>query len=315
MWAYIFRRVMQAFIFAFIISLLIFSMIHMVPGDPVLTILGDEGASQEKIQALRQSLNLDRPLPVQFVDWLGGAVRGDLGTSLISGRRITPDILRRLPRTFELIFAAVSLSLLVGIPLGIFAAVRRDRPADWIVSVASMLGLSTPVFVTGTLMILVFSLKLQWFPSTGYVAFGEAPLAHLQRLILPSVSLATTTSAIVMRMMRSSVLEIISLDYVRTSRAKGLAQAVTLYKHVLRNAVIPVVAIVGVQITTLIGGTVLIEYIFNWPGLSSMLITAISQRDYPTVQGIVLVIAIIVIFVNLLVDLSYGLLDPRVRYS
>lgn len=313
--SYIIRRVFQAFIFAFVISLLIFNMIHLVPGDPVLTILGDEGASQEKIQALRQALKLDRPLPVQFADWLGGAVRGDLGKSLISGRSIMPDILKRLPRTLELIFVAVALSLLVGIPLGIFAAVRRDRVADWLVSVTAMLGLSTPVFVTGTLLILAFSLKLQWFPSTGYVAFQDDPFAHLQRLTLPSISLATTTSAIVMRMMRSSVLEVISLDYVRTSRAKGLAQAVTLYKHVLRNAIIPVIAIVGVQVSTLIGGTVLIEFIFNWPGLSSMLITAISQRDYPTVQGVVLVIAVFVIFVNLLVDLSYGLLDPRVRYS
>lgn len=315
MGSYIARRLLQAVIFAFIISLLIFSMIHMVPGDPVLTILGDEGASQEKIEALRRTLKLDRPLPVQFADWLGGAVRGDLGESLISGRSIMPDILRRLPRTLELIFVAVTLSLLVGIPLGIFAAVRRNRFADWLISVVAMLGLSTPVFVTGTLMILAFSLQLRWFPSTGFVAFAEDPLAHLQRLTLPSISLATTTSAIVMRMMRSSVLEVLNLDYVRTSRAKGLAQAVTLYKHVLRNAVIPVIAIVGVQVSTLIGGTVLIEFIFNWPGLSSMLITAISQRDYPTVQGVVLVIAVLVILINLLVDLSYGLLDPRVRYS
>ena len=315
MGSYIARRLLQAVIFAFIISLLIFSMIHMVPGDPVLTILGDEGASQEKIEALRRTLKLDRPLPVQFADWLGGAVRGDLGESLISGRSIMPDILRRLPRTLELIFVAVTLSLLVGIPLGIFAAVRRNRFADWLISVVAMLGLSTPVFVTGTLMILAFSLQLRWFPSTGFVSFAEDPLAHLQRLTLPSVSLATTTSAIVMRMMRSSVLEVLNLDYIRTSRAKGLARAVTLYKHVLRNAVIPVIAIVGVQVSTLIGGTVLIEFIFNWPGLSSMLITAISQRDYPTVQGVVLVIAVLVILINLLVDLSYGLLDPRVRYS
>ncbi|MCA9836542.1 MAG: ABC transporter permease [Trueperaceae bacterium] len=315
MWSYILRRVLQALVFIFLISVLIFSMIHIVPGDPVLTILGDEGASQEKIQALRTALKLDRPLPVQFFDWIGAVVRGDLGESLISGRSITPDILTRLPRTFELIFLAIILSLLVGIPLGILAAVRRNHALDWLISLSAMLGLSTPVFVTGTLLTLLFSLRLQWFPSTGYVSFQEDPLAHLQRLILPSISLATTTSAIVMRMMRSSVLEVISLDYIRTSRAKGLNQAVTLYKHVLRNAVIPVVAIIGVQVSTLIGGTVLIEYIFNWPGLSSMLIKAISQRDYPTVQGVVLFISSLVIFINLLVDLSYGMLDPRVRYT
>lgn len=315
MWGYVVRRVGQTVVFAGLISVLIFSMIHAVPGDPVLTILGDEGASQEKIEALRRTLRLDRPLPVQYADWLGDALQGDLGESLISGRSIAEDVAKRLPRTFELIIVAVVLSLAVGIPAGIFAAVRRDRVGDWVVSMVAMLGLSTPVFVTGTLMILAFSLELRWFPSTGYVSFSEDPLAHLQRLVLPSVSLATTTSAIVMRMMRSSVLEIVSLDYIRTSRAKGLAERVTLFKHVLRNAIIPVIAIVGVQVSTLIGGTVLIEFIFNWPGLSSMLITAIAQRDYPTVQGVVLVIALLVLLINLLVDLSYSLFDPRVRYT
>lgn len=310
---FVLQRLVQTVVFAFLIAVLVFSMIHLVPGDPALVILGDQGASPERVAALRERLGLDRSLPVQFISWLGSVARGDLGTSLISSRPVSVDIGLRFPRTLELIASSIVFSLVVGLPLGILAAIHVNRPIDILLSAMATLGLAVPVFVTGTLMVLLFSLQLDWFPASGFRSFYEDASGHLSRLVLPAVSLSTVTIAIIVRMARSSMLEVLSLDFMRTARAKGIHGSTLLVRHGLRNAIIPVIAVVGVQISSLVGGTVLIEFIFNWPGLSSMLITGIAQRDYPIVQGVVLVISIFVLLTNMLVDLSYGMVDPRIR--
>ncbi len=315
MLAYTLRRLAQAVALVLVVATLVALFIHLIPGDPVYVILGENNVTPERVAAVRAELGLDRPIPVQFAGWLGGVARGDFGDSLTSRRPIGGDLALRLPRTLELILVSTFLSVAVGIPAGIVAATSRNRPPDLLVSTLALVGVSAPVFVVGTLLLLVFGVRWGILPATGYVAFGEDPLRHVQHLILPSVTLATLETAVVLRMTRSSMLEVLSEDYVRTARAKGLGGRVILYGHALRNALIPVLTIIGVQIGSSLGGTVLVELIFNWPGLSSYLVTGITQRDYPVVQAVVLVIATLFILLNLLTDLVYAVVDPRIRYG
>ena len=315
MLAYTLRRLAQAVALVLVVATLVAVFIHLIPGDPVYVILGENNVTPERVAAVRAELGLDRPIPVQYADWLGRVARGDFGDSLTSRRPIGGDLLLRLPRTLELILVSTLLSVAVGIPLGVVAATYRNRLPDLFVSTVALVGVSAPVFVVGTLLLLVFGVRWGILPATGYVAFGEDPLGHLQHLILPSVTLATLETAVVLRMTRSSMLEVLAEDYVRTARAKGLDGQVILYGHALRNALIPVLTIIGVQIGSSLGGTVLVELIFNWPGLSSYLVTGINQRDYPVVQAVVLVIAALFILLNLLTDLIYAVVDPRIRYG
>jgi peptide/nickel transport system permease protein len=315
MTAYVIRRLIQSLILVYIVATLVAIFIHFIPGDPAYVILGETNVTPQRVEAVRESLGLNRPIWEQYTDWLGGAWRGDFGASLTSKREIAPDIAKRLPRTFELILTSTALSVLIGIPAGVIAANYRNRMPDLLVSTLALIGVSSPVFVIGTLLVLLFGVKFSILPATGFVELTRDPIDHVKRLILPSVTLAILMSAIVLRMTRSSLLEVLGEDYVRTARAKGLTERTTLYAHALRNAMVPVVTIVGLEMGSLLGGSVLVEYIFNWPGLSTYLITAINQRDYPVVQAVVLVIATLFVLLNLLTDLLYAVIDPRIRYG
>lgn len=295
---------------------LVFTFLHVLPGDPVLVILGSERSPEpEQVEAVRHELGLDRPLGQQYLDWLGKFSRFDLGDSLVDQEPIARSVAERLPRTLELVLLATVLSVVVAVPMGVVAALKRNRAPDWILSTLAATGISMPVYVVATLLVLLFGIQLHWLPTGGYTALEDAPAKHALQVILPAITLAFGLGATIARMTRSAVLEVLHQDYVRTARAKGVAERKVIYRHALRNALIPVVTVIGVQVGTLIGGTVLVEYIFNWPGLSTLLITAISRRDYPMVQGVILVTSSLLILINLVVDLLYGLLDPRVRYS
>jgi peptide/nickel transport system permease protein len=241
--------------------------------------------------------------------------RGDLGTSLVDDRPVVTDLANRLPRTLQLVVPATLVSLALGIPLGMFAARRRGRLADPAASTVALVGFSMPVFVVGMLLVLLFSLSLGWLPPTGYVPFGEDPGGFLRHLVLPVLALAVAPLATTMRMTRSSFLEQTSLEYVRTARAKGLGEGAVAWRHILRNALLPVVTVVGLQVGSMFAGAVLVEYIFSWPGLNALLLGSLGTRDYPMIQGVVLLAAVLFVAVNLLTDLCYAVVNPRIRYG
>jgi len=311
---YLARRLVYLVVQVILVATAVFMLLRLVPGDPARAVVG-ETATEEQVQVMRQRLGIDRPLYEQYVVWLGGVLRGDLGKSIINGDSIGGQVAQRIGNTFELTIVSTLVALLIGIPLGILAAVKANRLPDFAVSTIAMLGLSLPGFVVGTVLLLVFGLLLRWLPQQQFVTFAVSPGQHIQLIILPVVTLAASTSAVMMRITRASMLEVVRQDYVRTARAKGLPNGVVLFRHALRNALNPVVSLVGLELAVLLGGTVIVETIFGWPGLSSLLLAGVRSRDYPTVQGVVLVIAILTILINLAVDLVYGLLDPRIRYS
>lgn len=312
---YILRRLIQAGLLVFVVATIVAVFVHFIPGDPVYVILGDQDITPERADALRAELGLDRPIYEQYVSWIAGVVQGDFGDSIISKRPVRDDMAKRIPRTLELGIASVLISVVLGLPLGVVAANYRNRLPDVLVTSFSVLGLSIPVFVIGPILVLVASLKLGILPASGYIEFGRDPSGHLQRLLLPAVTLGVLSSATIIRMTRSSMLEVLGEDYVRTARAKGVAERNVLFVHALRNALIPVVTVLGLQMGTLLGSSVIVEFIFNWPGVSTYLITAINNRDYPVIQAVVFVIALIFILVNLLTDLAYAWLDPRIKYG
>jgi peptide/nickel transport system permease protein len=297
-----------------LVATIVFLMMRLVPGDPARAILG-ETASEEQVETMRGKLGLSDPLIVQYTSWLGGMVQGDFGDSIISGRSIAGDIQDRIWRTLELIAISIVASLIIAIPLGTIAAVRANRLADYLLSTLAMVGLSVPGFVVGTLLLVTFTLSFQILPQRAFVSWAEDPVAHMKLLILPSVTLTLSNAAVILRMMRSSMLEVVRQDYVRTARAKGVKERRVIQGHALRNAINPVVSIVGLEASTLLGGMVIVEQIFNWPGLSSLLISGVQSRDYPVVQGVVLIIAVLTIVINVIVDITYGILDPRIRLS
>lgn len=299
----------------FVVATIVFLAIHIAPGDPAYVILGENQVTEERVAAVRDELGLNRPLHEQYIEWLGNVARGDFGESLINSRPIGPDLVVRIPRTLELGLSSLIISIIVGIPLGVIAANYRNRWPDVIVTSFSVLGLSIPIFVIGPLLILFLALYIGILPTSGYVPLGEDPVRHLSRLTLPAISLGILSAATIIRMTRSSMLEVLGEDYVRTARAKGVKENSVHMVHALRNALIPVVAIIGLQMGTLLGSSVLVEQIFNWPGLSTYLLTGINQRDYPVVQAVVLIIAVTFIMINLLTDLTYALLDPRIKYE
>jgi peptide/nickel transport system permease protein len=313
MHAYLMRRVAAALVLAAAVVTIVFLLVRLVPGDVVLVMLGDTDAPPEKVAAMRHALGLDRPLGVQYLTWLGGVARGDFGRSILSGRPIVADLAARAPRSLELAAAALLLGVALGIPLGSVAARGRGGPLDLLVGGIAILGLTFPSFVVGSVFVLLFGLVLHWLPATGYIDFTSDPLGHVRHLTLPAVTLALSIIPVLLRMTRSSVLDTLSMDFVRTARAKGLGEAVILVRHVLQNSLIPVVTVIGLQAGTLLGRIVLVEYIFNWPGLSTLLLSGVLQRDYPVVQAVVLVVAVAFVFINLLVDLTYGMIDPRIR--
>ena len=317
MWKYLLRRTGASLVLLFVVATILFFSIHLLPGDPVLLILGGDTAqpTPEQIATVRAKLGLDRPLWLQYLTWLQRVTRGDLGRSLVDDRLVARDLANRLPRTLQLVIPATLLATAAGVSLGMFAARRRARLADPIASSTALMGFSMPVFVVGMLLVAVFSITLGWLPPTGYVSFGEDAAGFLRHLILPTLALSAAPIAITMRMTRSSFLEQASLDYVRTARAKGLPEPAVAWRHVLRNALLPVVTVVGLQIGGMFAGAVLVEYIFSWPGLNTLLLNSISTRDYPIIQGVVLLAAALFVFVNLITDLCYALINPRIRYE
>ncbi len=324
---YVVRRMLQTLIVLFGVLLLTFVLVHLIPGDPALVILGTD-ATPEEVVRLRGLLGLDQPLPIQFVNYIGRVARGDFGDSIFQHEPVMKLIMERLPATIELTLAAMLIATLVGGITGIISATRPYSWFDSISSVFALAGVAMPVFWLGMLAILLFSLTLNWLPSFGRGEGVFPSLAHLfttgdfeplvdsiRHLILPAFVLGAFSMAIISRLMRSSMLEVANLDYIRTARAKGLAEKTVITRHALRNALIPVVTVLGLQVGVLLGGAVIAETIFAWPGVGRLLINAISQRDYPLVQALVFIIALMVSLVNLGVDLLYGWLNPRVSAS
>jgi peptide/nickel transport system permease protein len=298
------------------VSLLVFSMVRLIPGDIVDLLIGPELYVGADYRAeLRAKYGLDQPIYVQYVRWVGEIVRGNFGASLRNNEPVIGTILRRLPITVELALLSVALSAIVAIPLGVVSAVRRNSTTDFVARLLAMVGLSVPNFWLAAMLLLISSVLFRWQPSLRLVPLWEDPLTNLSQLLMPTVSLSLALMAIVMRMTRSSMLEVLRQDYIQTARAKGLLPRVILVRHALKNAFIPVITILGVQLGALLGGTVLIEVIFGLPGIGRLLIDAINTRDYPMLQGTVLFIAVAFVMVNLLVDLLYAYLDPRIRYS
>ncbi len=311
---YLIRRLIYLAFQALAVATVVFLLLRLVPGDPVRATLG-QTATPEQVAEVRGQLGLDQPLIQQYGEWMGNLVRGDLGTAITSARPVSLDVGLRIGNTLELIVLSTVVALAVGIPLGVIAALRSNKVTDYALGSLAMLGLSLPSFVVGTVLLLIFALWLGWLPESRYVPWGESPVGHLRTVVLPVLTLAAPFAAVVMRMTRSSMLEVVRKDYVRTARAKGLGSWAITMRHALRNALVPVLSISGLEVVSLFGNTVLVEIIFSWPGLSSLLFDGVTQRDYPVVQGVVLVIAALVMLVNLIVDVTYGVLDPRIRNS
>ncbi|MHB8620615.1 MAG: ABC transporter permease [Chloroflexota bacterium] len=296
------------------ISIFTFLLIHLIPGDLVTVLVGlDLGAGPHAAEQIRAALHLNDPLPIQYAKWLWGVLHGHLGASLILGFPVGAQILAHLPVSFELAFMAITFSLLFGVPMGVVAARTRNRGPDLAVKLFSLLGLSTPEFFLGTIMILLASLYLPWVHTFGYVPLTQSVLGNLQTMIFPAVTLGFALSAIVMRYTRSSMLEVLHEQYVVAARAKGLSRRAVLFRHALRNALIPITTVAGLNGAYLIGGTVVVEKVFALPGVGLLLLNAIYQRDYTMVQGAVLVLTTLVVAINIIVDLLYYLIDPRIR--
>jgi peptide/nickel transport system permease protein len=314
---YLVRRVLISLGLIYVVTTLLFLVLHVVPGDPAELLLSGGGVapSPESVAELRDRLGLNDPLWKQYVAHLARLAHGDLGNSFQDDHPVNDEIARRLPRTLELIVAASILAIVLGLPLGTLAAVRRGRATDQLLSSLASFNLSVPVFVTGTILVLIFAQKLRWVPAGGYAPFAANPLQHLVFLMMPAFAISVGLAAVVFRMARAAVLDTLERDWVRTARAKGLPPRQVLIRHVVRNALTPVVTVLGLHMGSLLGGTVLVEYVFNWPGVSSLLVRAVEQRDYPEVLGVVLVVSFLFILLNLVVDLMYALLDPRVRHA
>jgi peptide/nickel transport system permease protein len=310
--AYIARRLLQALPTLFLSSILVFLIIRLVPGDPARMMVGFD-APQEEVEAVRRSLGLDQSLPVQYVRWLGQIVRGDLGVSLINKFPVGDLVLAKLPATIELAVAAFVVSILVSIPLGVFAAVSAGRWPDYVVSLVSAAYLGTPNFWVGLLYILAFSIAFPILPPSGRVSFFEDPIAAMQHLVLPTLTLALPVAMVQTRFIRASVLEVLNQDYIRTARAKGLRERTVLRRHNFQNALIPIITVFGIQFGNLLGGAVIIESLFAWPGVGRMLVESINNRDYAITQAGLLYLVGIFLLINLAVDVLYGFIDPRIR--
>lgn len=303
---YIIRRLLITLLVLFVITIIIFVMVRLIPGDPAIVMSGQD-ATKEQIELVRARLGLDKHPVEQYFIFAGNLLQGDMGVSTRTGLPVTKEIMHRLPNTVLLATAAMLIAIVLGISAGIVAGIKQYSIFDYSSMLLALFGLSMPVFWLGLMLMLLFSIKLGWFPATGADTW--------RHLILPAFTLGVASTAIIARMTRSSMLEVIRLDYVRTARAKGLTERLVILRHALKNALIPVVTVIGLQMGILLGGTVLTEIVFAWPGIGRLLVEAILARDYPVVQGVVLVIATMFILANLVVDIIYVYLDPRIRYQ
>lgn len=311
---YTFKRLLAVIPILLGITAVSYFLTRTIPGDLVAVMLGTN-TDPEVAAQLRHKLNLDRPILEGYVVWLGQLLRGNLGESLRSGRPIGEDMGTRYGRTAQLTLAAMVLALVTAIPLGILAALRRNRTVDQAISSTALLGVSTPDFWLAFLLILVFAVWLRWLPPAGYASPLEKPWLFLRLLLLPALTLGFQVTGILTRFTRSAMLEVLSQDFIRTARSKGVGERTVMYKHALRNALVPITTVIGLNIGFLLGGTVIVETIFGWPGVGSLAVTAINQRDYPVVQATVMLFAFTFVIVNLVVDLLYGVIDPRIRYG
>ncbi len=297
-----------------LVSLIVFFLIRLTPGDPALMMLGEE-ANPTALAALRHELGLDQPLPLQYASWLSRVVRGDLGRSVRTNQPVVEAIVQRLPATVELTFLAMLLSLSIAIPTGIISATRRNSASDLVSTTLALLGVSMPNFFLAILLIFIFSLYLRLLPPIGFTPITQDLGANLKSMILPSITLGLASAATVARLTRSSLLEVLGQEYIRTARAKGLGERMVIIGHALKNALIPVVTIIGLQIGVLLGGAFITETIFVLPGVGKLAVDSIFQRDFPILQGVVLFLSFVFLFMNLVVDVLYGFLDPRIRYG
>lgn len=307
MWQYVLKRLLGAIVTILGVLTIVFLLLRFIPGDPARLVAGLT-ASPEEVEAARERLGLNQPLPIQYGIFIGNIFRGDFGTSLFTRRPVMQDIVARLPYTFQLALVTMVLTTVLGIPLGILAATHEKTWVDHVISVGSLLGISLPSYALGLLLIVVFAVNLKWLPAAGA---GEG----IRSIILPAFTLSLIFLAVITRITRGSMLEALRQDYVRTARAKGLPNHQVLTRHALRNALLPVVTILGLQFGGLMSGAVLTETVFGWPGLGLLLTDSIFNRDYPMVEGLVLFIAVIFVFVNLAVDLLYAAIDPRIHYG
>ena len=311
---YFARRVLSTIPILVLVGLITFLLIHLTPGDPAAVVAGDN-ASQEAIEAARHRLGLDQPFRVQFWRWLHGVVTGDLGTSFTSGRPVVALIFDRLPITLSLTAGSTLVGLGIAVPLGVLAAIRRGTWIDRITILTTSMGIAAPEFFIGLLLVLVVALNWGWLPATGYIPFADDPVEWFLRLILPSVTLGLGVAAELARQVRGAMIDVLSRDYIQTARAKGLSAFSVVVKHGLKNAAIPVVTVLGLQIRRLLGGAVIVEQIFAMNGVGSLAVRAVFLRDLPVLLGVALITAVVVLFVNLLVDMSYSYFDPKVRQA
>jgi peptide/nickel transport system permease protein len=311
---YILKRLTSMVPVLILVSVVIFSLIHLTPGDPVVAMLGEEATPAAR-EALRHQLGLDQPLPVQYVVWLTRVLGGDLGRSIRTNQPVAEAIGERLPVTIELAVVAMVISLTIAIPAGIIAATRRGSAADIGSTVFSLLGVSMPGFLLAVFLVYIFSLQLRWLPPIGYTSPLQDVGGNLKGMLMPAITLGAFAAAAVARLMRSTLLEVLGQDYIRTAWAKGLRESSVIQRHAEKNALIPVVTVVGLQLGNLLGSAIVTETIFALPGVGRLVVDSIYQRDFPLVQGVVLYLALIFLVVNLLVDLLYAYLDPRIRYG
>ncbi len=313
MLGYIVRRILAAIPVMAVVALFVFLLLRLTPGDPAAIIAGDM-ATPDQLERIRNSLGLNQPIAVQFVTWVGQLLSGNLGTSLISGTPVTTLIAQRLEPTISLALLAIILSVLIAVPLGVIAAWRHRGWLDNAVMAASVLGFSLPVFVVGYIFIQIFAIDLKLFPVQGFRSISDGLWPFLERSLLPSLTVATIYIALIARMTRASMLDVLGEDYVRTARAKGLTEKIVLFRHALRNAAIPILTVIGTGFALTISGVVVTESVFNVPGLGRLTVDAILARDYPVIQGLILLTSGLYVLINLLIDLSYVFLDPRIRY-
>ena len=310
---YVLRRLVIAIPSLLIASLIVFTLPRLIPGDVVQLML-EEKAYGRDLEDLRAKLGLDRPIPVQYVDWVRRLARGDLGESLWTHQPVLGELARRMPVTLMLGFLAIVVAVVIGVPIGILSAVRPDGALDFVARSGAILGLSVPGFVQAIVVILLPAIWWGWTPRMGFTELAQGPATYLLQFVLPAIILGTASAAAIMRLTRGMLLEVLRQDYVRTAWAKGLQERVVVLKHSLKNAIIPVVTVLGLQIAQIAGGSVIIESIFGLPGMGQFLVEAITQRDYPVIQGINLLIVVIIVATNLLVALFYATIDPRIRY-
>ena len=313
MLAYIIRRLASTVLVMGIVAVFVFLLLHLSPGDPAAIIAGDN-ATGEQIAAIRTKLGLDDPLPVQFFRWLFAVLQGDLGISIFSNEPVAKLIGQRIEPTLSLALTTLTVAVTLAVSFGVLAAYKVGTWIDRSLMVVSVIGFSVPVFVVGYMLIYVFSINLRWLPVQGYSPIDQGFGPWIERLILPSIALGLAYVALIARITRTSMLEVLAEDYIRTANAKGVATRSVLLKHALKNAGVPIVTVIGIGVALLIGGVVITETVFNIPGVGRLVVDAISKRDYPIIQGVILIFSGVYVLVNLLVDLSYTLLDPRIRY-